>query len=279
MRKSFLILFISLIYLSTTCDNDSNVIGPSLDQFIYPIKIGNEWNYKKILFFSNVRLTVDNYPIIEDTSISSIIIKVTNEKQLHDSINTYIFNSTLYQNGSLFTDESYYVNQKDGLYFYGYNNTNPGINVPKIKATKKIYFNGYYFHNIKELEDLLIKATSLYQFSTDTIIYENPPLLVLKYPLEINDVWTYRNPNQSYQISKKIIGVKNIVVPAGKFKCFKIQWLLDINKDEKWDNNILFYDYICDKGLIRRTICFKNLWFFSNSWQQCPYLVGLKKRV
>ncbi|MFQ6618789.1 MAG: hypothetical protein ACE5QV_08895, partial [Fidelibacterota bacterium] len=43
------------------------------------------------------------------------------------------------------------------------------------------------------------------------------------------------------------------------FYCFKIQRLFDFDNDGEWDNDIELFDYISDKGLIKRYFFLKDL--------------------
>lgn len=255
MGKKLFIWILLLAALSITCDRDKNPVSPDQEKFVYPIKIGNQWEYKRKSFSNNFRPNVENFS--QDTTVSSVVIKITKEHILEDSTKTFVFYETLNENGHEMTDESYYANSKDGLYFYGYKNA--GTLIPKMSQTNKIHFNGYYFKTVEQIADFVIKVCPNYFVNADTVIYENPPLLVLAYPIQMNKVWVYRKPGQPWHISKKIIGNQVVDVPAGKFSCLKIQWLYDMDNNSKWDENIIFFDYICDKGLVKRDMYFKDI--------------------
>jgi hypothetical protein len=102
----------------------------------------------------------------------------------------------------------------------------------------------------------------------DSLYYENPPVQSLKYPFEISSQWTYRNRYNPWHIDKKILGKETIALPAGNFECFKIQWLYDMDHDWQWDKDIVFYDYLHAKGLMKRDIkIFTKHWDDPSMWQ------------
>jgi hypothetical protein len=60
-------------------------------------------------------------------------------------------------------------------------------------------------------------------------------------------------------------------VPAGNFDCVKMQWLYDLNQDGEWDDDIIFFDYLCGQGIIKRSILVKDLMIVNENFE----LVGL----
>ena len=48
-------------------------------------------------------------------------------------------------------------------------------------------------------------------------------------------------------------------MPAGTFSCFKVQWLIDLNGNGAFDDNVELHDFIADQGLIRRSILMRDL--------------------
>ncbi len=48
-------------------------------------------------------------------------------------------------------------------------------------------------------------------------------------------------------------------MPAGDFGCFVVRWLEDTDNDGSFNDNLVFYDYIAEEGLIRRSILMANV--------------------
>jgi hypothetical protein len=51
------------------------------------------------------------------------------------------------------------------------------------------------------------------------------------------------------------VGKESVSTETGSYDCYKIQYLYESNSSE----NITFYDYVCGKGLIKRSIFFKDI--------------------
>jgi len=255
MKTIYYALVLISFFSFLVCEKNKNPLSPEPDQFIYPIKIGNQWEYNRIFFFFNRR---PDFIMTQDTIFSLVVMEITREKILNNSIKTYLFLEAINEMGSVFTGESYYTNQKDGLYRYAYRYKSTSLVIPKTNLKNKILFKGRYFNNVSDITYFLTKMINSYNLISDSIIYETPPLLAIKYPLAINSQWTYRVVEQRWYIDKKIITKEIVQVPAGKFDCYKIQWLYDFDNNSQWDDDIIFYDYICNKGLIKRSMIFKD---------------------
>ncbi len=270
-----LFLLIFAIILITSCDKD--LIGPRGTGFIYPLKVGNQWEYDRTFSTFNFRPDTLNNPdtlninqIIDTTITFSVIIKIIEKAPTPDSINIFLFQGKLKENNITLFYNSNYANLDSGLYFYAYHSS--GFVMPKASPNNKILFKGRYFNNIREITSYIANAVPKNYIFIDSSIYENPPLQSLKYPLKIGSQWTYIDSGNTGHIDKKILNYETVKVPAGSFNCFKIQWLFDINQDSVWDDDIIFYDYVCAKGLIKRSILYKDIIFFG---EMSPEPLGL----
>jgi hypothetical protein len=239
------------------CDKNKNPFKPDKNEFIYPIKIGYLWEYSKTYTAFHFRPDTIAGHLKTDTSVASVaVIKILRKETIHDSVGAYVFQETENQAGQISIDYSYYLNHNTGLYFYAYHGG--GYFLPKNSHRKRILFKGKYFNSIRDLTSYIILAVPDNYSLEDSLIYENPPLQCLKYPMKMDNQWTFRFPGNPWHIDKRIIGHEKLEVPAGKFDCFKIQWLYDIDGNNIWDDDIVLYDYICNKGLIKRSILIKN---------------------
>ncbi len=234
------------------CSGDNPVSSIDAD-FVYPLAVGNRWEYARRLVTTNFRpdslAATGRDTVIASTSSLEIVRRAT----LLDSLPTYVLRERLTQDGVTFESEAYYANQEDGLYFYAYEG--PGYVIPKVSPRKRIYFQGHFFSSVRELLRTLESAVDRHALSSDSLIYENPPLKALPYPLELGAEWTYRPPGRPWRIDKKVVGQEDIEVPSGKFRCHKIQWFIEIQDPEKLE----FFDYVGSAGLIRRHVVAKDL--------------------
>lgn len=242
---------ILLLCLALGCSDEDNPLGKEGDEFVYPLRLGNLWEYERTFDLFNFRPDTLEVPHF-DTSISAIVrIHVLGSKTLPGDKKVLVLQESINEEGGVDTiSESYYQNEDDGLYFYGYRG--PGYVIPKASTRGRIYFAGQYFGHIREVTAFLEKAISI-STASDTVIYEQPPLKSLPYPLEVGESWTYREAGQPFKIIKTVVGTDSVAVPWGTEECFKIQWQIHIN------TNVEFYDYVSALGLVRRHIIYRDL--------------------
>jgi hypothetical protein len=257
MKVSILYFYLFLsFFLFHRCGQVKSPIGPHNSIFSYPLKINNQWEYARSFTRFNIRpdsLVPDSFLTITSTHV----IKVMRKETLRDSIETFVLKETLAEAIQTNHRESFYTNEIDGLYFHAYNE--PGFVIPKVSKRNKICFKDFYFNSIQEITPYITKAITANRIVQDSLIYEIPPLISLKYPLEMGSEWIYRPTGKPWRIDKKIIGLERLEVPAGIFLCYKIQWLYDFNHDSEWDEDIVFYDFISEVGLLKRSITFLNI--------------------
>jgi hypothetical protein len=251
-----ILLLNCLLLLISNCDKN-NPTGSEDNDYIYPITIGNQWEYQRT--FSILSIRPDTMESVLDTIVTSkVIIRIDRKETLFDSIQAYVFHHTLTEtNGPTFESESYYNNHDNGLFFYAYRGS--GLVMPKPTSRGTILFRGNYFNTIQEVTNYISLALPKRINFSDSLIYEIPPLQSIKYPFDINSQWSYMNSDTFWQIDKKILLNENVEVPAGNLDCYKIQWLYDVDGNGEWDEGIIFYDYICSKGLVKRSLYINDI--------------------
>jgi len=257
MRFFIATIFLSILLISVlSCSLIDNPVGHNEYDFIYPIEIGYKWEYSKELSPINFRPDTLNIPSYLDTT-ATVIINIERKETIFDTIQTYVFHEVLTEGNEQYEDEKYYNNLDDGLYYYAYRGG--GYMTPKSNSRGKIFFKGRSFNSIREITSFIEEALPNKFTISDTLIYEIPPIQSIKYPLETGSQWIIRQSGNPWRMDKKVLGKETVKVPAGNFNCYKIQWLYDIDNNGEWDNDIIFYDYICYKGLIRRYILIKDM--------------------
>ena len=113
---------------------------------------------------------------------------------------------------------------------------------------------GMPFRKIRDASDYLEKYLPSYANHNDSLIYWDQRRKVLTYPPQIGDEWILHQ-GIPFTIHKKIVGTESVSTKTGNYDCYKIQYLYESNFSE----NITFYDYVCEKGLIKRNIFFKDV--------------------
>lgn len=260
MKQPFLnimtLLFLVAIF---GCSAKDNPTASEENSFVYPLKIGNKWEYTREVSTLNFRPDTVGVAPADTNTISSVsTVEIVRTETLSGPVKTYVLYETVAEEGSNASEsESFYSNQAEGFYFHAYRCA--GQVLPKSSVKKRLYFKGGYFSNIREITSLIEDAVLNSCVGLDSIIYEVPPLKSLPYPVEIGAQWLYRSEGNPFKIEKKVVAQDSVTVPAGNFYCFKIQWLLDVDNDGEVDREIEFFDYICSEGLIRRNILFKDL--------------------
>ena len=257
-RKSPLLTvsFLGALFLLPYCDDDP----PDEVGFRYPLAIGNTWDYtRRWDLFHYTDSTASTY---DDTTtmLFDIQVAVIDMASLGGLSGLYRIISTESSVWDTIQGAHYYGQDEEGLYLYGYEGYG-GLSMPKVRpasvSRSGILFNGRYFSNVNQLfqiiQDALPGHFPLVGDTTEPYI-EDPPLVVLQYPLDQDTTWTYRYAYDPWRIDKVVIGEEEITVPAGAFECMKVKWLYDIDNDGEWDSDLFIEDYIGDVGLVKREI-------------------------
>ena len=252
MRKQFaLLLAAPLVLILTACDPP----GDESDGFNYPLAVGNTWEYEResnTYYYSDSSATPD----YEDTTtvIHAVWTAVTDKELLKGTVDAYRIEAEVQAENEIYKRVDYLNNQTDGLYHYAYHAGGGPMVAPKRIRAGPIVFKGKSFNSIQELVRTFERGPLLSRVWADSLIFEDPPIKTLHYPLEVGATWTYRLSGQPWRMDKKVIAKDIVAVPAGQFFCFEIQWLYDLDADGQWDEDITIYDEIGSIGLVRRQI-------------------------
>lgn len=236
---------ISLVMVLIAACSEDNPVGPLQNDFAFPLEVGNKWQYNRIFTQFNIRSQNPNPSFSDTTLLGSATLEIVRKDTLRDSLETFVVAETGVNAGRTFESENYYNNTKDGLFFYAYSGA--GLIIPKSTAQKRFLYKGRHFSSIAEISRFLQQVVTT-AASTDSLIFEEPPLKSLQYPLRVDLEWVYRKAGAPFGIRKKVVGTENVKTPAGEFNCVKIQWLIDVV------NDVEFFDFISSEGLIERSI-------------------------
>lgn len=249
-----MILLIVILMLSVGCENATE---SKLDSFIYPLTIGNTWNYERQFKIYNVRPdSLKDQLEYADTSV--VEVTVTKMVDLTGYDNTIEMMGVETADRGTVTGYSYYLEQGDGMFLAGYKSA--GIIVmPKQNAIKEIRFAGKSFSSFAELLSALTPGDVSFHAKQDSVYLEIPPVKVLDYPLTEGNSWTFRPVGQPWRIDKEIIGNEAIETDAGSFQCFKIRWLYDLDDNGTWDDDIILMDFLAEEGLVKRVVDIRNI--------------------
>lgn len=222
--------------------------------FLYPLSVGTSWKYARE---SNTYSYADTTgtPQYQDTmTISSTLdVGVTQEVIFFDTLPAAEMLVEEHDGASLCRSTFYYGNEVDGLYSYAYNIGNSALISPRL-AHGSILLGDQLFSSCRDLSAYLQASLPTCAVTTDSIIFEDVPVKVLPYPLEVGAEWTFREAAMPFRIDKEVTGREEVEVPAGGFFCYVIRWHFDLDNDGKWDDNVAIEDHVGDVGLVRRRI-------------------------
>ena len=242
-------VFITLLGIYS-CNDSSNPSISITNDFVYPLEVGNRWLYNSSIRYSNLSHDSLSY-LLNDYSLDLNVSVI--RKTLIDTIEVYEMKEENKEYGDAY---AYYSNEDEGFLKYAYSNT-PDQILPKTNGRKRYSFKGIYFNNISEFLINLEKINSLSKTLIDSINYYNEPRVIFSYPLEVGSEWDF---SSGYiKIVKEVIGKEAIKTSFGNFSCFKIQWKYDLNNDGVVDDDFIYYEFLCSKGILKRTVTLKNV--------------------
>lgn len=253
MKSLKFLLPILLVLIIQSCKDSSNPGFQINENFVYPLKIGNKWNYHDSSIFTNPRpdsiqgLLNDYFYDVEvsvtkDTVLNSILVKEMFEKMV----------------GMIETSESYgyYANTQDGLIKYAY--TSGGyLGLPKTNKSIQLLFKGSYYSSITELIKAIEIKTANLKSLYDSLYYFQPPRVIYKYPIVENTEWVFSG--NDILINKQYVGKTILQTNLGNMECYKIKWKYDFDNDGNWDEDFVVYEYVNSKGKLKVTYTFKDM--------------------
>lgn len=87
--------------------------------------------------------------------------------------------------------------------------------------------------------------------STDELVIEDPPLVVLVYPLEQGLVWTYRQAGLPWRIDKEVTALGELNPDSTEAReCARLDWHFDLDADGEWDPGLSFSSWLDGDGLV-----------------------------
>jgi hypothetical protein len=247
--KSFCLIILSTILIS--CEYSSESDNDPEPGFQYPVEIGNKWTYHHTWENFNFRpdSLSDRRPDMEFT----YYIEVIKDTVLRDNNECFIFEQTeLYYSDIV---HNYYNNKDDGFYQIAHG-SGGSMAFPKNRNNLDVGFADKLFKNQQGLVKYIVNIIGELPDYRDSIYYYDKPRPILKYPMVENIEWVLTD--EMFSIWKKIVGKEHVTTTAGTFNCYKILWIYGEND---WFNpaDLEIYEYVCEKGLIKRTISFKNI--------------------
>lgn len=251
----------------------------STEDVFYPLKVGNSWDYSRTI----TRTQTSGEPGALDSldQIAPTVVHVSVDKKVTLSgelVDTYCIKTR--EDNNSFYSENYYLNNSDGLYNVAYSNAGSGpLAFPKNTQKPLLKFRGKTYSSIGQLvNDYHIDQSTFYRVTSDSLIFEDPLVQNLIYPLKVGAQWAYRE-STPWPMAKRVEAKSFYSVPAGSFDCFEIKLLYDADGNGIWDNDIYILDYIADAGLVQREIHILGLKLSDSSGNELATLDYFEKMV
>ncbi|MBN1559087.1 hypothetical protein JW998_02475 [candidate division KSB1 bacterium] len=243
------ILLLCLALSLIRCSKDDPV-GPSRDDFRYPLEPGNTWIYDRSIKMTFQPRSGTRAP---DSTGATVRVEVIGAEVIFDTLATIKVRERVEQDGAFSTSYHHYQNNSDALYLVA--TVGSPVTLPKKTAAMN-----RLFEKVWEIPfDLMSLFEENRNSAADSLHLEKPVKTVLQYPLKAGAEWTFSEKNRPRRIRKRVIGEEDVKTKAVTFKTVKIQWIVDFDGDGEFDSNVEYFDYIANEGLVKRSFVIRNL--------------------
>lgn len=257
-----------------SCNNPS---APVTEDFSYPLRLGNKWEYTYTMTGINYRVPIsDSVFVPKDTQVSfgssKDFVSVDRVDSTSFPVVTFVIRDSSVVLGDTqssvqnIAEKSWYRNTADGLYNYAIEFAGGPLASPKRAAAAGVVyrFKGRLFSSPGEITNFI--AGDLSPFSAKRIaasagiIAYDPPRVIYRFPYKAGTIWDFNNNiTDSIRVAKQYINKESITTPAGTFECYKVKCLWDWNYDGTWDSGTEGYDWVSPVyGLVKRQIVMRD---------------------
>jgi len=268
IKVIFLNVLIGLSYWFIDCSEPtrSNVYFER-----FPLKTGNSWIY-----------SVDNY--YKDTDPDSNVF--SDKAGYSYFLKMSVINDSVMDNNSMIFD----ISEHEYLIENGSEITLSFAGTSLINSDSGLFRVAETIYNYSGSREPILKGIASIN-QADPLTFESKteisPRTILQYPLEVGAIWNfYRStPDTSYDpmfgqviinnstsIISEVIDIETVNVPAGKFRCYKIESYYDIDGDGIYDEEKKVTSYINEKGLIKKEVVLIGYPAGSGGWGGAYYL-------
>jgi hypothetical protein len=225
------------------CSKDYPIFGKTSGRF--PLDQGNWW--KLSYEWSYVRKSGP----FDSLGTSGELLWDIIDRDVLAGHESYVLRDTYYEEtGSTYTSLAWYTDfwkGWEGLFEIGYAwGGSPGplgdFSGYKFKVAGKVFDSP---------REVLLWVSGMVPTQGDTTV-RIPPRKVLAYPLSLGKKWVAFD--WPWLQEREVIDFEDISVIAGIFPCWKIRVLGEVLDQD----DIIWYDWFSDQGLVKRYICFEH---------------------
>ncbi len=235
MRRFLFLGLLALVLAGLgACSKSSK---PESDTFVYPLTVGNEWVYRRVLHCTGAGCELG-----PDTIRCSILVRVVSIDTTTAPTPAYRLDAkTFFEDGSTYGAQTLYQNRADGLYELAAEDTGHATFYGRPKAGEWISPIHAYLPPPFRTTDALPGGIRF-----DSTAWHHSSLLPLQYPLK--GTWRYITGNEEYKwdIDKTVRGREKVTTKAGEYDCFKIDWQYPLGID------VACTEYVSGYGLFKR---------------------------
>lgn len=276
MKQSLLKFFTLLVFvISLSCSDDSvnNNAPVAQENFKYPFKTNSLWYYATKNFITSIRPDSIGIYFSTDTTggyggaqfIKDSVINGDTLKLLRNTHSTSQHSHTTLE---------YYKQSDSGLFRIAY--YSEGTNFGPYRPTEEGLGFTFAGEKFSSLNDLLRFQNREFELDDTVLVFDDPPVLAIRYPIEENHEWNFVTFGTT-RVTKKYAGYENVTVPEGTYLCAKIQRLWYFNSPTP-DPNSISYDYFSKDGMMKRDMIIKDI-IVSNELGQQIGLIDVKEEV
>ena len=221
----------------------------------YPLAPRNTWTYQRTLSTLNFRPM--GGASMNDTTVHAVeMVKIIGQEALPGIGNSWKFLATDDDGNGVLTSYIFYQEAGDSLQYRAY--TNGSVFSPRQKQLLRYAYGGTVSNSLIELADGIEQTGHPTRgMLRDSLTIEPAPVTTYLFPLTEGREWIYRTI--PFVITKKVTGTTTISTHAGRFATTRIHWFWDRDADGFVDTTIDGYDYVGQKGLIKRSFFLKDL--------------------
>jgi len=245
-----LILFPAVFYISCS-DNaqNGNNIEPE-NNFKYPYSLNSYWYYTTKNVITNIRPDSIRKNFDTDTLTGYGISTFIKDTVLSDDT-VRIFKNEYSFNGHVSVTREYFNQTDSGLIRKAYLSNGSGLG--PYRNNISFFYGGKYYSSAY---DILQDANNDFQGNDSVITFDDPPVKVIQYPLQVNAEWILTD-EPFLTIKKRYTGFEDINISGKNYYCMKINRLYYFNVNP--DENLIFKDFFSKEGIQRREIYIKDI--------------------
>ncbi|MEW5701359.1 MAG: hypothetical protein AB1792_03930 [Candidatus Zixiibacteriota bacterium] len=188
--------------------------------FRYPLTTGDAWQYQRAFVSRDLQGEK-----LDTMDIYQLSVRVAGKDSMRVSPPAMRIHAELREGSRIWGAEAIYQNKIDGLYCLALSDTGHATFHARPKGRPNSHLGLTEVWPLPCVVSGLGSGDNAQTAHSSGWTWYDPPLLVLRYPLE--GKWRYRDaegPEPSVTIDKEVLGRDTIGVPAGAFDCYEIAW-------------------------------------------------------